>query len=62
MIELAVLASRLHNLPIEKIKAEMQYLQIAINKTAGQRELLAWSWLCEKIENYQAESVGNNLA
>ncbi len=62
VIELAVLASRLHSLPIEKIIAEMQYLQIAINKTAGQRELLAWSWLSEKIENYQAESVGNNLA
>lgn len=62
VIELAVLASRLNRLPMEKITAEMQYLQIAIDKTAGERELQAWSWLCEKIENYQAEHTGNNLA
>ena len=49
VIELAVLVSRLHLLPAEKIQNEMQYLQIAINKTAGERELQAWSWLVEKI-------------
>lgn len=62
VIELAVLASRLHMLPMEKITAEMQYLQIAIDKTSGERELEAWGWLVEKIENYQAENMGNNLA
>lgn len=62
VIELAVLASRLHMLPMEKIAAEMQYLQIAIDKTAGERELEAWGWLCEKIGNYRAENTGNNLA
>lgn len=62
VIELAVLASRLHMLPVEKIKAEMQYLQIAIDKTAGERELEAWSWLIEKIENYETGIAGNNLA
>ena len=62
VIELAVLASRLHRLPMEKITAEMQYLQIAVDKTAGERELQAWDWLCEKIENYQAKNNGNNLA
>ncbi len=62
VIELAVLASRLHRLPMEKVTAEMQYLQIAIDKTAGERELQAWSWLCEKIENYHAENTGNNRA
>ena len=62
VIELAVLASRLHMLPVEKIKAEMQYLQIAIDKTAGERELEAWSWLIEKIKNYEAGIAGNNLA
>ncbi len=62
VIELAVLVSRLPMLPMEKITAEMQYLKIAIDKTAGERELQAWDWLCEKIENYQAENTGNNLA
>lgn len=49
VVELAVLVSRLHMLPIEKIQNEMQYLQIAIDKTAGERELEAWGWLVEKI-------------
>ena len=56
VIELAVLASRLHLLPLEKITTEMQYLQIAIDKTAGEHELQAWAWLCEKINNYRAQN------
>lgn len=52
VIELAVLVSRLHMLPMEKIQAEMQYLQIAIDKTAGENELQAWSWLVEKITQF----------
>ncbi len=56
VIELAVLVSRLHMLPQEKIQAEMQYLQIAIDKTAGEHELLAWSWLVEKTNQFYATS------
>lgn len=62
VIELAVLVSRLHLLPKEKIEAELQYLQIAINKTAGERELEAWGWLLEKIDNFYAEQSGDNFA
>ncbi len=62
VIELSVLVSRLHMLPIEKIKTEMAYLEIAINKTAGEREIEAWGWLLERIENYQAEISGENQA
>lgn len=54
VIELAVLVSRLHLLPKEKIQAEMQYLQIAIDKTAGENELLAWAWLIEKTKQFYA--------
>lgn len=54
VIELAVLASRLHMLPMEKIQAEMQYLQIAIDKTAGENERQAWSWLMDKITQFDA--------
>ncbi len=52
VIELAVLVSRLHMLPREKIEAELNYLQIAIDKTAGANELQAWSWLLEKLTDF----------
>jgi uncharacterized protein len=62
VIELAILVSRLHMLPVEKIDAEIAYLQIAIQKTAGERELQAWSWLMERVENHKARISGDNLA
>jgi uncharacterized protein len=62
VIELAVLVSRLHMLPREKILAELQYLQIAVDKTAGEREKQAWSWLAEAIGNFYAEQTGENQA
>ncbi len=52
VIELAVLTSRLDMLPPEKIQSEREYLQIAIDKTAGKIELEAWVWLSEKINQY----------
>jgi hypothetical protein len=62
VIELAVLVSRLKRLPMEKIQQEMDYLRIAIEKTAGERELEAWSWLVEAIDNHQADLNNENLA
>jgi uncharacterized protein len=62
VIELAVLVSRLHLLPREKIQTEINYLQIAIDKTAGEREQQAWGWLIEKIEHFYAEHSGKNQA
>jgi hypothetical protein len=54
--------SRLHMLPIGKIDAELAYLQIAIDKTAGPRELEAWGWLTETIDNFKAAINGDNQA
>ena len=54
VIELCILVSRLHMLPKDKVMTEMQYLQIAIDKTAGERELEAWGWLAKKIEQFYA--------
>lgn len=54
VIELAVLVSRLRMLPREKIETEMHFLQIAIDKTAGEREREAWGWLQEKIQDFYA--------
>lgn len=61
VIELAVLASRLTMLPKEKIMQEKKYLQIAMDKTAGEREWQAWGWLNEKIDNFYAAVDGENV-
>jgi hypothetical protein len=49
VVEGAVLVSRLHMLPLEKVDAEMAYLQIAIDKTAGPGEHEAWGWLQQAV-------------
>lgn len=58
VIEGAVLASRLHLLPREKIVGEMAYLQIAIDKTAGPEELEAWGWLRDAVARHHAPVLG----
>ena len=57
VIELCVLASRLDRLSIEKIETEMVYLQIAIDKTAGEREIEAWGWLNQHIADYKKQVI-----
>jgi hypothetical protein len=58
VLELAVLTTRLHMLPADKIDSELKYLEIAISKTAGPRELEAWGWLMEKVEAWRKGSAG----
>jgi len=55
VIEAAVLVSRLSILPAGKLEAELEYLKIAIDKTAGEPELEAWSWLMEAIAVHRGE-------
>ncbi len=55
VLECAVLVSRLKMLPPEKIEAELKYLEIAISKTAGEREQEAWGWLMQRIDAWRAE-------
>jgi hypothetical protein len=40
-------------LPAEKIDTELDYLRIAIDKTAGPTEREAWGWLTERIRQYR---------
>lgn len=54
VLELAILTSRLHMLPQDKIDREIEYLQIAIDKTAGERERMAWGWLQERVAAHRA--------
>jgi hypothetical protein len=56
VLELAILVSRLHMLSREKIEAELGYLTIAIDKTAGPEELEAWGWLMERVNAHLAGS------
>jgi hypothetical protein len=59
VIEGAVLVSRLHMLPAGKVDAEMAYLQIAIDKTAGPEEHEAWGWLTEAVATHRATVAGS---
>lgn len=49
VIEFAVLISRLHLLPPEQIRDEAARLRVAVDKTAGERERVAWDWLDAKL-------------
>ncbi|PMS37936.1 hypothetical protein B0G57_101395 [Trinickia symbiotica] len=53
VVEGAVLVSRLFMLPAEKVDREIAYLQIAIDKTAGERERTAWEWLLAAIARHR---------
>lgn len=55
VLEAAILVSRLHMLDASKIDAEVQYLRIAIDKTAGPDELIAWQWLMQRIDAHRDE-------
>jgi hypothetical protein len=59
VIEAAILASRLHMLPRDKIEQELGYLQIAVEKTGGPREHAAWRLLVEKIEDHFKHAPSN---
>jgi len=57
VLEAAVLVSRLQMLTEEKIDNEIAYLQIAIDKTAGEDELEAWGWLMHRIKTFRKQNV-----
>jgi hypothetical protein len=60
VLEAAVLVSRLHMLPDEKIDNEIKYLQIAIDKTAGEHEVEAWGWLMNRIKTFREQNTTIN--
>lgn len=57
VVEAAILVSRLHMLPWDKIERELAYLEIAVSKTAGPREQQAWDWLMERVAAARAEQA-----
>ena len=58
VLELAILVSRLHMLPRDKIMSEIAYLTIAIDKTAGAEEREAWGWLMQRVDAHFSDSTG----
>jgi len=54
VVEAAILVSRLHMLPRDKVERELAYLDIAIGKTAGANEQEAWRWLMAKVAAHHA--------
>jgi hypothetical protein len=54
VLELAILVSRLDRLPPEKIAREIEYLRIALDKTAGPEEQEAWDWLMTRVKEHRA--------
>ncbi len=53
VLEAAILVSRLKLLPWEKIQAELDYLTVGLDKTAGPKEREAWTWLMQAVENFK---------
>lgn len=62
VLEAAILVSRLHLLPWDKIEREIAYLCIAVDKTAGPREREAWDWLVERLERHRADRLPERCA
>ena len=56
VVEGAILVSRLHLLPSEKIDREIEYLSIAIDKTASAIEMEAWGWLLDRIAQHRTQA------
>ena len=56
VLEAAILVSRLGMLPWSKVEAELDYLRIGLDKTAGPQELEAWGWLMDMVAAFRRES------
>ncbi len=55
VIEAAILLSRVERLSPAKVNAELEYLHIGFNKTAGPNEREAWGWIISAIEQKTRE-------
>ena len=51
---MCILVSRLGIIDINKINKEMNYLRIAVEKTANEDDLIIWEKLKEKIDKFEA--------
>lgn len=61
VVEAAILFTRLDWLSAEKVSQEIAYLSIAIGKTAGPTERLAWDWITQAIQDHPKHDVSTAL-
>jgi hypothetical protein len=58
VLEATILATRAHMIPAEQIRADLERLQVIVNKTAGEREHEAMNfvtaWVRDKLEEVPA--------
>jgi hypothetical protein len=62
IVEAAILLTRLDWLARKKVTDEIAYLSIAISKTAGPLELVAWDWILEAIQRHPAHDISSVLS
>lgn len=62
VVEACILVSRLNMLPEEKVRSEIEYLSIAVGKTAGPGELEAWGWLMARIAAHYGRDAAPGAA
>jgi hypothetical protein len=55
VIEAAILVSRLHMLPRDKVEREIAYLEVVVRKTASPIEEEAWGWLMDAVRTFHAQ-------
>ncbi|MEQ8662922.1 MAG: DUF447 family protein, partial [Gammaproteobacteria bacterium] len=61
VVEAAILVSRLDFIEPAKLASEMAYLHIAVSKTAGDAERVAWRWLIEAIAAHPRHALDAGL-
>lgn len=57
VVEAAILLTRLDWLAPEKVAREVDYLKIAVGKTAGPTERAAWDWVTEAIQAHPKHDI-----
>ena len=62
VLEACILVSRLHLLPAGKLRAELEYLRIAVDKTSGSREREAWQWLLARLQAFEAAQAAGEAS
>ncbi|MCA9065695.1 MAG: DUF447 family protein [Planctomycetaceae bacterium] len=50
ILEAAILATRLHLIPIDEVKRSLEFLRSAVEKTGGAVELQTFAMLCDFVE------------
>jgi len=55
VLEATILATRLHILPVDDVRAALDRLRSPVEKTAGPRELAAWSLVTDYVDAWFAQ-------